>query len=694
MSISTKDGHSRSARSIAEDLELLKRDLANLSPEERETVELILKDIANPEEDGAGVSILKQMGTLDWKRTPVSISQFVHDEYYLGYTCDTLYKRIEDDLTELYAGDYRECIFTGAIGWGKTFGVSIGVCYLIYLLSCMRDPHASFGIAQNSNITIACLSVNEQLATKVAYENIATKIEASPYFQENFPFEKTKKELRFPKKIWVASRATTDNSVLGLNVIGGFLDEANFMHKKGRKDDPRFNLVDQAENLYNAMQRRMKSRFERKGKLPGILFVVSSKQTSDDFTSKRIQASVNDPTIFVRDYALWDVKPEDYYSGDWLHVIVGNEQSPSRILKPEEDPVLVKKHMNEGCVMINVPEDFRADFTRDLEGAIRDLAGVATVSVSPYIQRRDKIEDAIDEKRKHPFTVEVYDPSQPGDFRWGQMVKPQADIILGDGVESFNRPIINPRAPRHIHIDPSLSGDATGFAMVHISEWKYVQRKDDDGGVYAERAPVYYVDVALRIVPPIGDEIIQGDVRKLVYALSRRGYMITSVTLDSWGNGSHDAIQKLNQKGFNSQVISVDKTMVPYELLKDALYEDRVRMYRYDPLIKELRELERDWVKKKVDHPNGGSKDVSDAVAGAISTLAESSAAEPMTFIRSTPQHAGDAWLQEQIAYAAANGGQQQPPSTYDPDSPSVQDDGALPPFLIGSSFDGGSDLF
>lgn len=1060
-----KNGHSRSFRLPAEDVALLKADIANLSPEEKEAVELILAGIADPVEDAGGVAILKEMGRLDWKRTPVSMKEFVHNEYYLGNTCDTLYEQIEEDLTELFDGDYRECIFclhpdtavplldgstqtigemgadwtesskpfwvysitedgdvvpaqadhprqtgvddyykvtlddgthfvanarhqmvtragvkkmvrdfnpgdslmpfgtdvskrtrgkrriegyelvlnprtdsmeythavvteavhgeidsskltvhhanydkcdnrpenleplswqdhaqrhadeksaylaehpevraklsargreiatdpdsalrkghrkfmrspkghalarrnlahatntkeelsrrgrkgcevrwrgveaprqrikaaermaarnrastgprassiadnelllrtieqgastakaaahalgwtegkvykvlyrtgmrsrdvfqpnnhyvvsvervgrgpvycmtvpsttnfaictrnedgtfsrnglfssnTGAIGWGKTFGVSIGVCYLIYLLSCMRDPHASFGIAPNSNITIACLSVNEQLATKVAYENIATKIEASPYFQENFPFEKTKKELRFPKKIWVAARATTDSSVLGLNVIGGFLDEANFMHQRGNKNDPRFDLVGQAENLYNAMQRRMKSRFERKGKLPGILFVVSSKQTANDFTAKRIRESKDDPTIFVRDYSLWDVKPDIYYSGDWFHVVVGNEQSPSRVLKEDEDPDLVATTINEGCVMVAVPSDYRHDFEKDLEGSIRDLAGVATVSVSPYIQRRDKIEAAIDHDREHPFTVEVLDPSQPGRFKWNQMVKPQADMLLGDGVQTFNKPIINPRAVRHIHIDPSLTGDATGFAMGHIAEWRTVIRRDEeDRTEYQERAPVLFIDCVLRIVPPIGDEIVLGDVRKLVYALSKHGYTITSVTMDSWGNGSHDGVQKLSQKGFNASILSVDKTMGPYELLKEALYEDRLKLYDYPVLIRELRELERDWVKKKVDHPAGGTKDVSDAVAGICATLSEAAMDMPVSFVRSSAG-SGDAWMAEQQQYAAAAregfGGDEEEFST--------DGIGDLPAFLTGDSFDDG----
>ena len=677
MSIRLDDqGHVRSERSAEDDMELLQKEIQSLSADERVALEIALKEMLSTRESPV---LYNAIDSLEWIQTPVPIRQFTTDPHYLGNTCDTLYPKLLNDLEELFTdGTYREVIFSGSIGWGKTFTASIGVCYMLYMLGCMRDPHRSFGLAANSNISIVCLSVNETLATKVAYENIATKIEASPWFQENFPFEKTKKELRFPKKIWVAARATTDSSVLGLNVIGGLLDETNFMHKK-KASDIRFATEGQAEILYNAMQRRMKSRFERRGQLPGILFVVSSKQTQDDFTAKRIRDSAGDPSLFVRDYALWDVKPSRYYSGEWFHVLVGNESSPSRILRAEEDPEAVRRTMGEGCVLISVPEEHRMDFERDLDGSVRDMAGVATVAVSPYITRRDKIEDAINPARKHPYTTESLDPSQPGSFMWGKMVHTTVDTMLGDGVELINRPLLNPGASRHIHIDPSLTGDATGFAMGHVGGWVHVTRKDRDGQQYAERAPLIVMDLVLRIVPPIGDEIQFGDLRRLIYQLSAKGYMITKVTLDSWQ--SADTIQKLNQKGFAAEVLSVDRTLSPYESLKNALYEDRLDLYDYPVLTRELRELEHDRVKRKIDHPVRGSKDVADAVAGVCFTLTESNLVQPVAMVRAQNMHSGDTWMQEQIQ--AANAAQFRSTSGFDSEDPGGGS--FLPSFLVGS---------
>lgn len=470
---------------------------------------------------------------------------------------------------------------------------------------------------------------------------------------------------------------------------GVLVHNTNFMNKnEGKKtqDGRRYGMIDQAETLYVAMKRRMKSRFERGGKLPGMLFIVSSKQTQDDFTARRIQASLDDPSVLVRDFSLWDVKPK-HYSDKRFHVLCGNESIPSRVLDAGEETRYEEENCPENCVLIKVPEDFRSDFESDLEGcltgdtfiplldgtevpikdlvgreefrtysytpdgrfqpgrgsdarltrknaelvrvtldngevvrctvnhpfmlrsgeyreaselrpydslmpfwhtgpfetcprcleslrsdgnnhkvvsvepagredvyditvagthnfalsagvvvhnSIRDIAGVATVSVNPYIQRRDKIASAMTSTQEHPFSVVVYDPSKGGSFIWDRLVHTTM-VRTGAGVrEPMFKPLLNPDAPRHVHIDPSLRGDATGFCMSHISGFKEVIRRAEDGRKFAERAPVYTVDIVLQIVPPLGGEIVLGDLRHLVYDLSAHGFMITRISLDSW----------------------------------------------------------------------------------------------------------------------------------------------------------------
>jgi hypothetical protein len=252
---------------------------------------------------------------------------------------------------------------------------------------------------------------------------------------------------------------------------------------------------------------------------------------------------------------------------------------------------------------------------------------------------------------RHPFSAVEYDPSRGGQFLWDRMVRMVREpMVRGTYIDTY-RPIINPNASRHIHIDIGLRRDALGFCMAHIAGHRDVVRRGDQGE-HLERAPIYVVDVMLRVIPPPGDEIILGDVRRLIYELSQHGYSITSVSTDSFQ--STDMIQQLNSKGFNARVVSVDTSTDPYESLKTALYEDRVFLYDYPTVLQELRQLQRDYKKNKIDHPNRGSKDCSDALAGALWTLGQQQFAAPLPIIRHSA-YATDTWMPEQ--YAAFAGG-------------------------------------
>lgn len=679
--IEEKGGRARSKRTVEEIEDLMKREMGNLTAEEHQALKILLDELKQGQIKGG---LFEALHGAEFKVQPVSMEEFVKNEYYLGKTCDSIYPKLLEDLKALFSGGYHESIWTGSIGYGKTFAASIGVCRVLYEISCMRDPFATFGIAKDSNLSVVCLSVNEALAIKVAFENIATKIKASKYFDEHFTFKPTKRELRFPNNIWVAARATTDTSALGLNVVSALLDETNFMPTKG-KEAARLGYVDHAEIIYNNIQRRIKSRFQKNGKVPGMLFIVSSKKTTDDFTARRIRASRDDASVFVRDYALWDVKRENY-SHETFAVIVGNEQTPSRILEPNEVEQ-VRAKVPEGCILLDVPEDFRSDFESDLEGSIRDLAGCSTVALSPFIQRREKITECIELDKKtyglnrHPFSTMSYDPSKGGSFIWEKMIRDVEERQAIGVSATVRRPIINPTARRHVHIDPALRNDALGFCMAHISGWRDVIRRGENGNQFMERAPIFVVDLILQVVPPPGDEIILGDIRRLIYELHDHGYLISNVSLDSFQ--SRDTLQQLQQKGYNAELVSVDTSMEPYETIKTAIYENRLLMYDYPVLTRELQQLEKDAHRRKVDHPPKGSKDCADALAGVCYTLMRDRTHQPLPILRGISVF-GDAWLPEQRQ--ARSAGDVRADMNTD-----LRDYGMLPPFFAGNG-GGGED--
>ena len=104
--------------------------------------------------------------------------------------------------------------------------------------------------------------------------------------------------------------------------------------------------------------------------------------------------------------------------------------------------------------------------------------------------------------------------------------------------------------------------------------------------------------------------------------MTKHGLRVVRVTMD--GFQSADSLQQLRQQGYDAEVSSVDRSIVPYELVKAAIYEDRLMLYNYQPVVDELKRLEHNKKKGKVDHPSNGEKDLADALAGVVFSLSVS----------------------------------------------------------------------
>jgi hypothetical protein len=73
---------------------------------------------------------------------------------------------------------------------------------------------------------------------------------------------------------------------------------------------------DACEEIYHAIFNRMISRFLKKGRIPGLLCMVTSPNFPDDFVHKKIdeaKAKGVDSGIFYRIRSTWDAKGERYY---------------------------------------------------------------------------------------------------------------------------------------------------------------------------------------------------------------------------------------------------------------------------------------------------------------------------------------------------------------------------------------------
>lgn len=193
-----------------------------------------------------------------------------------------------------------------------------------------------------------------------------------------------------------------------------------------------------------------------------------------------------------------------------------------------------------------------------------------------------------------------------------------------------------PGATYVCHADLALSQDRAGFAMAHVVSWDEFESPDGDGErVQWEHLPVVNVDVAIALEADLSAdpprEIQLRTVRKLVFELRRRGFRIQQCSLDGWQSIS--TRQELETAGVTAPLVSIDRTEDPYKLLRTMVEEGRAMLpwtADWGPLLRsELLGLVKDLRTGRVDHPaEGGSKDVADAVAGAVWGAAEVGGAE------------------------------------------------------------------
>ena len=604
MALIEQSGRFKTVRTDEELLKLARNDLEALSPAELSAFEVILADLRAHGRSPA----LDYASSMLYRTPPVSMETWLSDPYYCGSFTKDLFPLIRQDLIELFTGQYEEALIGGSIGAGKSTFARLAMLRQVYEASCLHDPHEAYGVAKGDMIAFPCIAVTEDQAHELVFEKIKVYIETSPYFQNEFRPVRVSDEagIIMPNGLWIPPGLSTERRTLGINAFGAVIEEANFF-KSNKNTNPNHNVPDMAEAVYKSIKRRMQSRFLAKGRLPGKLIMISSKTSVNSFTERRIKEAADNPLIMVREHAVYEVAP-DRYSKERFRVAIGNETKDSRILiDGEPDP--------EGMSVVDVPVEFRQAFEDDINSAIREICGMATNSISPYIARRERIIDCIDLRRSHPFNHYVWSHDHTGEILWDRLVKATK--------EGGWEPIFYPKMPRFVSIDMSKSGDATGFAMGCIGPYVPVKRLGSDG---TEMAPSFHLDFVLRIEAATKGEVVQSEIRSLIYQLSAHGFYIKCVSADTFQSVA--TLQALRGRGYNTKEVSVDRTIVPYEIVKQAIYENRLSFYRYDPLIKELRELQKDWKRNKIDHPDpsdvaGASKDVSDAVAQLCFQLAE-----------------------------------------------------------------------
>lgn len=557
---------------------LIKAELQKVPKEHRKIVLQTMKEVAA----GDTKALTK------YKHMPVDVETFINDPYYMNAE-KIVYPVVKEAIIEVNEGDYDEVVCTGGIGSGKSTLALYTQAYQLYLLSCMANPHEYFGLDPSSEILMVFQSLNKELAEDLDYARFKTMIKSCKYFEEQFSYSPwIESQLEFPNRIVVKPVSGAETGAIGQNVIGGLIDEINFMAVIENAKAGEGGTYDQATALYNSIARRRKSRFMKKGRLPGRLCLVSSRRHPGQFTDvKEEEAKVN-PRIYIYDKRVWEVKPDDY-SGEKFPVFIGDEFRKPRVLNKDEE---IK---DEDRPLIDmIPIEYWNEFAGpkcDLIKSLRDIAGKSTLARYPFIPNRDLVSKCFN-KRKNVFAIDCINFVD---------VKPAVFAAMAR---------LRPNCPRWVHIDLGLTSDSAGIVIGHVPGFREMNRGDG----FIEQLPIIELDGVLEVEPPAGGEIDFASIRRILYRLRDMGLNLKWASLDSFQ--SVDTMQILRQQGFVVGYQSIDTTNLPYDVTKQALYDGRVVGPEAPKLIRELLSLEKDLKRGKIDHPAHGSKDLSDALAG------------------------------------------------------------------------------
>ncbi len=568
-----------------------------LSVDSKAVAVAILNQARGKDDYGIDSAYLEIRG-LDYERMPIDIIRFIEDDYYFGKHTRELSPIWKHELYEVFArtSQISTLILTGPIGNGKTTVATIAMGYTIYQLSCLRDPARFYGLLPGSRIVLGCFNITLK-KSDVGYDMLKGWIDDSEYFKENCKRRKRPDEpMEFPSKNIRYDIGSLSEHALGENMFGFMMDEANFFKKS---TDP--NEKSRAHKLFNSARTRLVTRFQMQGRIPGIIILISSKKKESDFLEAQLDLVRDDPdyarTVRVAAPPIWKVKPERF-TGKVFRVAVGDHKKESSILEEEE--------LAPGQRIVEMPVEYLIQAREDLETALMDLAGVAVVGTFKFFRNPRTIHECVDTSRWHPFgSVELSDISMDmkgeGPKEGGKIID-RFDVRRMCNIRSSKwYPIVDPSAPRVAHVDLGLTKDCAGIAVGHVG--------------YNELARyVVIIDFMIRIRPTRGQEIDLMQIVDFFVDLKKHGYLFEIVTFDDYQ--SRLAMQQLVKSGIKSTRLSIQ--LEPYEMVRKLIYESRMSYYSYEPFMQEALELKDGETGKRPNHPENGSDDVCDAVAGVV----------------------------------------------------------------------------
>jgi hypothetical protein len=519
---------------------------------------------------------------------PVDAKTFVEGEDYLGQPPLSV---VQYDIVEAMSQIYRieelqeimgmaegtkyfkkytknEIILQLGKGSGKDFVSTVACAYVVYKLLCLKDPARYYGKPSGDAIDIINIAINAQQAKNVFFKGFKSKIERSPWFAGKYYAKADSVE--FNHSITVYSGHSERESHEGLNLLVAILDEISGFAQEVATGNEQGKTAD---NIYKAFRASVDSRFPDLGKVA----LLSFPRYPGDFISQKYDAVILEKEVVTK-----------------THKFIMNEELPESMegnsleITWDEDTIISYKY--PGMFAIKRPtwvvnptrkiDDFKLAFYTDLGDAMQRFACVPTYSSDAFFKQIDKVRSSM--TLRNPL----------------------------DNFRRFDETFIpDPDKTYFVHADLAQLHDKCAVAIAHVDKWVNIQVIKD----YQQVAPIVVVDAVAWWEPKVEGPVNLSEVKQWIQNLRRLGFNIGMVSFDRWQ--SFDIQNELKQVGMKTETVSVAKKH--YEDMAMLIYEDRLAMPSIDLLFEELTEL-KIMKGNRVDHPRKKSKDLADAVCGAI----------------------------------------------------------------------------
>ena len=506
------------------------------------------------------------------------------------------------------------------LGWGKGSGkdmisrMILSRC--VYLLWCLVSPQNYFNMPGTETIALTNIAASQQQARDAFFYPWTEMVRRSSFYSRIADVQT--RRIQFDKNILAISGHSQVRSQEGQNLLVTILDEfaefktaAELAEKKIQSErEP----VNSAEGIYRMAQSSTLSRFGACGKVISISYTRFRNDPQDQLLRKaeeKYREIGDESDHFFSRAATWDVNPLP-------HITRATFDSAY-----EDDPFDAQAKYE--CRPMSGTYSYFQNML-----AVRKCMGILDLSVDPHRREADR-------------TIEWR-------YFWGDDPKDTSGHI-DDGSWIGTKPprwqieydLGSLRKHRYnlaIHMDLGLTHSRAGIAASHIEG--YVDRLepqiDFETGILTEqvfRRPKIVTDFVIGLEPLAGDPV-QGHppsdiqvrwIHQLVMELMAAGFVVKRFTAD--GFQSTYTRQTLSGWGIEVDLFSLDRTTEGYDTLKSLVYEQTVTAPFHPVLYREIEDLLK-VTANKIDHPQGGTKDLADAWAGSV---------------------AGAVWLAEEIGW-------------------------------------------